>query len=83
MMVKEFWRLITCLVSLAGFVVVTASLLVSGENILWAVGRGVIVFLVLWVVQNLLGQILGLVACAESSQKASPERERQQRKSGE
>jgi hypothetical protein len=78
MMVKEFWRLITCLVSLAGFMVVTGSLLVRGDCLFWAVGRGVLVFLVLWVVQNLLGQLLGLVACAEPSQKASPERERRQ-----
>lgn len=66
MIVKEFWRLITCLVSLAGFIVVAASLLAGGECLLWAVGRGVLVFLALWVVLNLLGQFLGLAAGAET-----------------
>lgn len=62
---KDFWRLVSILTSLAGFLIVAGVLLVRGEDLFMSALRGVFVFVVLWAVQNILRALLSLTANAE------------------
>jgi hypothetical protein len=56
---KGFWKLVSLLVSCAGFLVTCGLLLYRGETFLGAALRATIVFVLLGIVQNFLGSILG------------------------
>jgi len=62
---KEFWRLVSLMVSLAGFLIVAGVLLLQGESLLSVVVKAVAAFAVLWVAQALLRALLGLTASTD------------------
>jgi|GEM_PF-2822495 len=57
-MMAEFWRLVTIMICLVGFLATGCVLLARGETLFLAVLRAVSVFVGLFVVQKLLGAIL-------------------------
>jgi exosortase/archaeosortase len=57
---KEFWRFISILISLSGFLVVGAVLLLRGEGFTTTVVRAVTTFAALWVVLGVLRALAGM-----------------------
>lgn len=55
---QDFWRLTSVLIGLTGFSITGYLLLTKGENLLNTVVKAVLVFAVIYVVQNFLGEML-------------------------
>jgi hypothetical protein len=62
---EGLYRLLSLIVSLAGFTVVAGALLIRGESLFTVATRGVLAFTVLWVVQSAIGGIFKLAASSE------------------
>lgn len=60
MIMKDFWRFVSLMVSLLGFLLVAGMLLAKGETLFDAAVRAVLVFAGLWIVLSFLCAILGL-----------------------
>ena len=56
---KDFWRFVSLMVSLVGFLIVAGTLLAKGETLFNAALRAVLVFAGLWIVQGILCSLLG------------------------
>ncbi len=63
----DFYQLLSLVISLVGFTIVAGKLLMDGECLLVAVGKGVLVFVVLWVAQVVLGSVCRFAAESEPS----------------
>jgi len=78
---QDFWRLTSVLIGLTGFSITGYLLLTKGENLLNTVVKAVLVFAVIYVVQNFLGEMLFSVTGAaprtvvktEAKSQAKPE----------
>ncbi|MCX6375186.1 MAG: hypothetical protein NTU88_03965 [Armatimonadetes bacterium] len=55
---QDFWRLTSVLIGLTGFTITGYLLLSKGENLLNTVVKAVLVFAVIYIVQNFLGEML-------------------------
>jgi hypothetical protein len=55
---QDFWRLTSVLIGLTGFSITGYLLLTKGENLLNTVVKAVLVFAVIYVIQNFLGEML-------------------------
>lgn len=55
---QDFWRLTSVLIGLTGFSITGYLLLTKGENLLNTVVKAVLVFAVIYIVQNFLGEML-------------------------
>lgn len=63
---RDFWRLISLFLGLGAFLITGIILLMEGESFHVAIVKAVLAFVSLFVVQNMLGEIL--VAAADSHQ---------------
>ena len=78
---QDFWRLTSVLIGLTGFSITGYLLLTKGENLLNTVVKAVLVFAVMYIVQNFLGEMLFSVTGAaprtvvktEAKSQAKPE----------
>lgn len=59
---RDFCRLISILISLAGFLIVAVTLLMRGECLLTAAIKSSLVFTALWVVQGFLSNLINQAA---------------------
>jgi hypothetical protein len=57
-----FYQLLSLMISLAGFGIVAGSLLLDGECLLVAAGKGIVVFIVLTVLQRVLAGVFKYAA---------------------
>ena len=62
---EGLYRLLSLIVSLAGFTVVSGTLLMRGESLFTVATRGVLAFAVLWIVQGAIAGIFKLAASSE------------------
>lgn len=74
MLTREFRRLVSLLVALAGFSLVAGALLMQGECLLVVAFRSILAFLAIWAFMSLLGSLLGLVADSQPADEVSEER---------
>jgi hypothetical protein len=65
---REFYRLISFVISVTGFFVVAAASYVRGETILGVVVRSVLAFAALWIAQSLLRPVAAMVANPRTQQ---------------
>ena len=68
----EFWQLISIFVCLTGFLIAGGLLLIRGEPLSGAIARGVVVAVVLYVIQRVLGGILVAVTDSDSAVTVKP-----------
>ena len=73
MIMNDFWRLVSLLVSGAGFLITCGILLYRGESLLGSAVRAAIVFVLLSIVQNFFGSILTSVVKQETEAVEPPE----------
>jgi hypothetical protein len=59
---QEFWRLISFLTCLAGFIIVAGAMLIRGESPFTAAVRAIAVFIALWVALGILRAFVGIAA---------------------
>lgn len=57
-MIKPLWKIVSLLLSLATFGVVAALSVSGGDDMPWTVVRGVIAFIVCWIILSSLGSVL-------------------------
>jgi len=62
---REFWRLISLLVCIVGFLLVGTVMLCRGESLLTAALTAIAAFAVLWIAQGFLRALLDLAAGTE------------------
>ena len=68
-MVQPVWKLISLLLGLVVFLGVGMALWVSGEDLIWIVGKSIGSFFVCWIVLGQLGNMLMAVMGSSTSRK--------------
>lgn len=70
---EKFWKLTSLYISLAGFLITGALLIIRGEELFFVAFKSIIAFIALYAIQSFLGIILNFAAGSTDSSQTDTE----------